>query len=314
MATRKYSLIPIMVNNHHIDAFLEMMAAEKGASALTLSAYRSDLAAAQAFIKKPLLHATTADIETYLAHLAAERGFAAATIARHLSALKRFYRFCLSENWRADHPLHHTTPPKTRRPLPHSLHEEEIDRLTTALTSMVGFYASRLICLVELAYGSGLRVSELVGLKTEQWEQQEHYLEITGKREKTRLVPLSAEAIHALSTYWPLREKQLAGRFSPWLFPSNKAGKTHLTRQSFGRMLKDLALKAGISQPLSPHMLRHAFASHLLNNGADLRSVQLLLGHSDIRTTEIYTHISQDQLRAELIERHPLETGLMKRK
>ena len=252
-------------------------------------------------------------IEDYLGDLA-ERGMAASTRARRLSALKQFHRFAFTEGWRDDDPASGIGGPARARKLPTALSEEETARLLAAAEAPEGAGKGRirLHCLVELLYATGLRVSELVGLPVAAMRGDPEMVMVRGKGGHERMVPLSAPARRTLAAWIAVRDGEEAklvaagGRASPFLFPSRgKDG--HLTRIAFYQALKTLAVKAGIDPArISPHALRHGFATHLLANGADLRTIQTLLGHADISTTEIYTHILDERLKRLVLERHPL--------
>lgn len=299
-----------------IDLFLDMMAAERGAAKNTLDAYRRDLEDAHHRLGTrgvDLMSAQTPDLETYLSDLAAE-GLSAATSARRLSALKRFYRFLLKDELRADDPAQGLTGPKKRRPLPKVLSEAEVDALFEAADQAEGAEGLRLRAMLELLYSAGLRVTELVTLPLSGFARAERCLTITGKGGRDRLAPLTDTALEAVAAYKAERETHLPGVAAPnravaerYLFPSATAKAGHLTRERFAQMLKDLAVEAGLAPvKLSPHVLRHAFATHLLARGADLRSVQTLLGHADVSTTEIYTHVLEARLKALVHDAHPL--------
>jgi integrase/recombinase XerD len=299
------------------EAFLEMMAVERNASPHTLSAYERDLQDAQAFLadRGGLKDALAPAVEAYFADLAA-RGLSAATAARRRSALRQFYRFCLEEGWRQDDPCRRVEAPKKGRPLPKILSREEVERLIAAAGARDGAengapngaHGVRLACLVELTYASGLRVSELLALRLDALARDPAFVIVKGKGGKERLAPLNAKARAAVKAYLEVRPGFLpkGDAANPWLFPSRGAG-GRLTRRRLGQLLDEAALTAGIDpERVSPHVLRHAFATHLLEGGADLRVVQTLLGHADISTTQIYTHIQQERLR-EVVERaHPL--------
>lgn len=302
-----------------LETFLEMMTVERGAALATVEAYRRDLtdfAAHLATRGRTLDDATTEDVAAHLADLAA-RGFEASTQARHLSALRQFHRFLYDEGFRADDPTGKIDAPKKRRPLPKVLSERDVDTLietaradAEATTDPLGApisaaeqaRARRLYCLLETAYASGLRVSELVSLPASAVRGDTPFLMVRGKGDKERLVPLSARARAAMTAHLETTRDNGRGG-SKWLFPSwSESG--HVTRQAFARDLKALAERIGIAPDrVSPHVLRHAFASHILAHGADLRVVQQLLGHADISTTQIYTHVLDERLR-ELVEAH----------
>jgi len=305
-----------------IERFLEMLSAERNAAANTQAAYLRDLEDAAEFMaarKTGLGDAATADLSAYLAVLA-KRGFAARSAARRLSALRQFFKFLVAENIRADDPSATLDGPKLGRPLPKLLDEGEMVRLIGVCAALDGPSGARLKALVELSYASGLRVSELVGMPLAAVLREQPVLIVRGKGSKERMVPLNAPARAALTAYLehrqsflPPKDSKAAQKTSPHLFPS-RGKEGHLTRQRFGQLLKDLAIKAGIApERISPHVLRHAFATHLLDHGADLRSLQKMLGHADIATTQIYTHVAGKRL-AELVEAHHPLAGPARRK
>lgn len=292
-----------------IELFLDMMTAERGAAANTIEAYRRDLGDLGDWLGgrgKALASAGGDDLRAYLAALS-RRGLATSTQARRTSALRRFYRFLAAEGLRRDDPAATLDTPRRGRPLPKTLSVEDVSRLLATARGLGGPQGLRMACLVEILYAAGLRVSELLTLPYPPLAGDRRFLEIRGKGGRERLAPMSPEAAAALEAYLAVRERFLdRGRPSPFLFPSRGAG-GHLTRQLFARALKGLARKAGIDETkLSPHVLRHAFASHLLAGGADLRSLQKLLGHADISTTQIYTHVLEERLRDLVHDVHPL--------
>jgi len=293
-----------------IEAFLEMMAVERAAARNTLTAYGKDLADAQAFLKprgRDLADASAEDIEAYFARLGA-LGLSPATAARRRASVRGFYRFVLGETWRADDPSRRVDAPKKGRPLPQVLSREDINRLIAAATARDGAAGLRLGCMVEVLYASGLRISELCGLTLAALARDPAYLIVKGKGGKERLAPLNGPARAAVKAYLPVRPSFVppGDKANPWLFASRgKSGA--LTPRRFAQMLGEAALAAGIDPAkVSPHGLRHAFATHLLEGGADLRAVQKLLGHADIATTQIYTHVAGDRLRAVVEAAHPL--------
>jgi integrase/recombinase XerD len=283
-----------------------MLAAERGAAPPTLAAYQSDLGDLAAFLAGSggaLEDADAPALHAYLAALTTRR-LAPPTLARRLSAMRQFFRFLVSDGTRADDPSAGLEAPRRGRPLPKILGEAEVARLIAA-AARPGAEGVRLRCLVEVLYATGLRVSELVGLPLAAAQRDPRFLLVRGKGGKERVVPLSAPARQALAAWLECRRLP-NGKASRWLFPSRGAA-GHLTRQRCGQLLKKLALAAGLDPALlSPHVLRHAFASHLLDHGADLRSVQQLLGHADIATTEIYTHVQSERLRRLVESAHPL--------
>jgi len=295
-----------------------MMSAERGAAMNTLASYERDLTDLMAFLSSrqaSLTEATTADLSAYLAHLSAQ-GFAASSQARRLSALRQFYKFLYSENVRTDDPTGILDAPRKGRSLPKTMSVTSV----TALLAKAAQEADqegpgqlariRMHLLLELLYATGMRVSELVSLPAKVLRHEGRFLMIRGKGDKDRVVLLSRTAIEAMERYDAARNKLVPKaqpkEVSPWLFPSaSKEG--HLPRQVFARDLKDIAIRAGLTpSAVSPHVLRHAFASHLLQNGADLRAVQELLGHSDISTTQIYTHVLEERLQELVQTHHPL--------
>lgn len=290
-----------MASGAQIEAFLEMMAVERDASPHTLAAYRRDLEDADGRLPGGLMGADAAALEAWYADLD-RRGLSAATAARRRSAVRQFYRFALGEGWRADDPSRRLEAPARGRPLPKVLSREEMDRLIAAAAARDGAAGARLACLVELAYASGLRVSELLGLKVAAVARDPACLVVRGKGGKERLAPLNAAARAAVKAWLAARGHDP----SPWLFPGR--GRTgRLTPRRFAQLLDQAALDAGLDPArVSPHVLRHAFATHLLEGGADLRVVQTLLGHADIGTTQIYTHVATDRLREVVERKHPL--------
>ena len=291
-----------------IEAFLEMMAVERDASPHTLSAYARDLNDAEEAAAGGLMAADETAIEGWFADLS-RRGLSPATQARRRSAVRQFYRFALAEGWRADDPSRRLDAPKQGRPLPKTLTSDEIERLIAAASAREGAAGVRLICLMELAYASGLRVSELLGLKVQAVRRDPTHLIVRGKGGKERLAPLNDAARTAVKAWLVQRDADKARADSSWLFPSGgKSG--HLTPRRFAQLLDQAALDAGIDPArVSPHVLRHAFATHLLEGGADLRIVQILLGHADIATTQIYTHVATDRLTQVMNTKHPLAKG-----
>ncbi len=295
----------------HVDAFLDMLVGERGATANTRLAYARDLADFGAFLsarRVALERAATDDLRAYLATLA---GVAPATAARRLSALRRFYRFLVSEGRRRDDPSSTIDSPRARRALPKVLSEAEVDRLLAAAEPRSGHEGARLVALLETLYATGLRVSELVGLPLGAIGRDRRFVLVRGKGGRDRMVPLSEPAAAALAAYLKARGRFMTAgredRQARWLFPSRTAAGGHLTRQRFAQLLKTLAIDAGIDpRRVSPHVLRHAFATHLLSHGADLRAVQEMLGHSDISTTQIYLHVQAERLSRLVEDHHPL--------
>ncbi len=303
-----------------IELFLDMLAAERGAGKNTLDAYRNDLADLSAHLSaagRNIAGATTDDLRKFLSALA-KRGFKASSLARRLSAVRQLYRFLYAEGKRGDDPAAVLEGPKRGRSLPKVLSIAAVDGLLTQARKAMEdakqppaqrLRAMRLLCLLEVLYATGLRVSELVALPASAAKRDQRMLVVRGKGGKERLVPLNQAAKRAMTEYLKMRGDAEPKAASKWLFPSfGEQG--HLTRQHFARELKSLGSACGIAPArLSPHVLRHAFASHLLHNGADLRVVQTLLGHADISTTQIYTHVLEERLKALVRDLHPLTDG-----
>jgi len=289
--------------NRHLEAFLEMLAAERGAARNTLAAYRSDLEDAAAFAARRAGEAPEAmgadTLRRYVAGLT-EAGLAPRTAARRLSALRQFHRFLAREGVRPDDPTEALDSPRQPALLPRPLREAEVEALIDAAGRLPPKRAPLAAAVIELLYGSGLRASELVELPAAALREDDPLVLVRGKGGKERLVPIGARAREAV------RAARRGGEGSRWLFPSRGAS-GHLTRQTLNNLLREAALVAGIDpERVSPHVLRHSFASHLLGRGADLRSLQLLLGHADIATTQIYTQVLEERLRALVEEHHPL--------
>ncbi|MDA0997696.1 MAG: site-specific tyrosine recombinase XerD [Proteobacteria bacterium] len=301
--------VPIWIEN-----FLDMMVSNRGAPPNTLDAYRRDMLDFAAFIARRHREPERASADHVRAYMRAisDKGLAPSTAARRLSTLRRFFRFVIEESGvRDDDPTSTQDGPKIGSRLPKFLSEGEVVRLLDAARAGKGKDGIRLTALLELLYATGLRVSELVTLPASAFLRQNPVLVVAGKGGKERMVPIGEPALDAVQDYLSVRERFLpksrprpaAARF---LFPSRSA-EGHLTRVRFGQMLKDLAIIAGIDpKRVSPHVLRHSFASHLLANGADLRALQQMLGHADISTTQIYTHVLEERLRALVEGAHPL--------
>jgi len=302
-----------------IEIFLEMLSAERGAAANTISAYRRDLEDFRNFLHRRarlIAAAAPPDISAYVAEASAT-GLKATSLARRLSAVRQLYKFLVAEGQVTADPTLGQAGPRKERALPKTLNVAEVDRLIETASQRAGkakglerLRAVRLHCLIEMLYATGMRVSELVSLPRDVLAGDARVLTIKGKGGRERLVPLNSKARAALEHYLQLgrepNDAVAATVATKWLFPS-KSTQGHLTRQRFGQDLKDLAAEAGLDPDrISPHVLRHAFASHLLDRGADLRSVQQLLGHADISTTEIYTHVLEERLKKLVHEHHPL--------
>jgi integrase/recombinase XerD len=291
------------------DLFLDMLAAERAASRNTRDAYAQDLKILAAHLKRKRTTLTEADTASLRSFLAAQNGLGMAprTAARRLSTLRQFYRFLLAEGLRQDDPSAQLDAPRQGRSLPKILGRDEVDALLEATRALPGLTGLRMVALLETIYATGLRVSELVTLPLSAVERDPAMLQVRGKGDKERLVPLGEPAREALSNWRTARAKlKLQAKPARYLFPS-RGKEGHLTRQRFAQLLKEVAIAAGIAPSrVSPHVLRHAFASHLLEGGADLRSVQMMLGHADIATTQIYTHVLDERLRSLVANHHPL--------
>lgn len=301
-------------DNRLIERFLEMMSAERGAAQNTLAAYQRDLSAYSAFLSAVgtgLQTAKAEHIRNYLAALDAE-GLKSSSAARKLSAVRQLHNFLYGEGIVRENPATAIDAPRMRRPLPKVMTTDDVTRLIEAAETRIGrlegkarFKAQRLYCLLELIYATGLRVSELVALKKQAIAKGPQFIVVKGKGGRERMVPVSQKAFAAVQAYLAALREQ-GDDETPWLFPSHGDG-GYLTRQHFALELKALALEAGFgADQVSPHVLRHAFASHLLAGGADLRAVQQMLGHADISTTQIYTHVQTDRLRSAVETHHPL--------
>lgn len=289
-----------------IDSFLEMLSAERGSAHNTIESYRRDLTLFAAHFGGDPQTAGSNDVRGYLAELE-RQGMAPSTAARRLSALRQFFRYLYSEGLRADDPTAAIDSPRRARSLPRILSEEEVDRLLGAARAMPGPEGIRLTALMEVLYASGLRVSELLSLPHPGVREDQRVLVVRGKGGRERMVPLNTAALETLAAYDAVRDHFIRRpQDARWLFPSRSRG-GHLTRQRFAQLVKELALTAGVDlRKATPHALRHAFASHLLANGADLRAVQQMLGHADISTTQIYTHVLKERLAALVNRHHPL--------
>jgi integrase/recombinase XerD len=297
-----------------VERFLEMMSAERGAARNTLTAYERDLSDYVDFLNSTgldLKQGRPEHLRYYLADLA-QRGLKPASAARKLSALRQLHNFLYAEGIVEENPATAIDPPRTRRPLPKVMTQKDVTRIIELAAGRIGrlegkarMKALRLHCLLELLYASGLRVSELVALKRQAVARAAQFITVKGKGGRERLVPVSRKASEAIAAYLAALKNEGLEE-GPWLFPSH-GEEGHLTRQHFALELKLLAAEAGLdADRISPHVLRHAFASHLLAGGADLRAVQQMLGHADIATTQIYTHVQSDRLRAAVETHHPL--------
>jgi len=297
----------------YIDLFLDMMLAERNASDNTRQAYLRDLTHTAAYLSKKgidLPKAEEKDLHDYI--IKELRASSEKTQARRLSSLRQYYRFLVSEKIRENDPTRNIDAPKQKKSLPKYLSEEEVMSLIKCVEMKSGAEGVRMRALLELLYATGLRVSELVSIPINAVSFERGVIQIIGKGDKERSVPIGDHAVIALQTWMKILSKKQK-KLSGFLFPSNRSKTGYITRQRFFQMLKDLGAEAGISSDrLSPHVLRHAFATHLIEHGADLRSVQTMLGHADIATTQIYTHVAKDRLTQTMIMHHPL--GDKKRK
>ena len=289
-------------NSDFLETFLDSLYLEQGVSENTLSAYRSDLDKFCQFLKgESLMTVTSLDIESYLAYRV-DLGLKPRSTARSISALKRFYQYFVREKRIASSPLENIAQPKAGQSLPKTLSEAEVDALLSApnIEEPMGL---RDKAMLELLYATGLRVTELVGLRMEQINLRQSVVFVKGKGNKERLVPLGEEAMYWLEQFLKGGRAQMIKHATDFVFPSKRG--VGMTRQTFWHRIKHYAILASIESDLSPHTLRHAFATHLLNHGADLRVVQMMLGHSDLSTTQIYTHVANERLKSVHSEHHP---------
>lgn len=313
--------LPARPQHPTVDGFLNMLASERNAAQNTVFAYQRDLADISKYLEERNMSidkSRTDDLRNYLAYLSAlpNKGLRGAnvavrTIARRLSAMRQYFQYLIGEGLRKDDPTSNIESPKQTRTLPKILSEDQVTNLIQTASKKKGPDGKRLVTLLEVLYATGLRVSELVGLPLSAISADRRSIMIKGKSGKERVMPLSEPARRALNAYLEVRHLFiLPGREAvqkKWLFPSRTSEKGHLTRQRFAQILKDLGDDAGMELgAVSPHVLRHAFATHMLNRGADLRSVQKMLGHADIATTQIYTHMLSDKMKDMVKEHHPL--------
>ena len=289
-----------------------MLAAERGAAKNTLLSYERDLRIIGEAMNKPLLSIDVDEVRDYLAHLEAQK-LSRATQMRRLSTMRQFYKFLCAEGIRADNPVANLDSPQKQRTLPKVLSQDDVNRLLK--TAREGFEKKaslssiRLLALLEMLYATGLRTSELLDLPKSAVQNSRQFIVIKGKGGRERIVPLSQQAKNVVSEYVRFLNKTSKFSESNWLFPS-RGGSGRLSRVRLFQQLKALAVEAGINpKNISAHVLRHAFATHLLANGADLRSVQKMLGHADISTTQIYTHVLDERMKALVVEKHPLSDG-----
>ena len=297
--------------NPFVDSFLNILVAERGATVNTVSAYLNDISHFKEHLNKNEAYSrietcSKESITNYIEHLS-KRGLKTRTIARRLSTLRQFFLFLQSENHRADNPTKNIDGPRQIRSISKLLSEEEVEQLFKNANQIVGPEGIRLVCLLEIAYATGLRVSELISLPNTALSRDQNILLVRGNGGKERLVPLTNSAIESINSYREVRHLFLKSRRdSKFLFPS-RSREGFLTRRRVGQLLKDLAVASNINpQKVSPHVLRHAFATHLLDHGVDLRSLQKMLGHADISTTQIYTHVLSKRLMSVISSHHPL--------
>ncbi len=290
------------------DAFLNMMAAEVGASVNTIDSYRRDLEQFCLFLGvKPYSQVTKDDVASFVQWLS-KKGYASKSVARKISVLRDFFKFLYTEKVIKKNPMTNIVSPKQEKPLPKFLSESDVKKLIETAANSKNLAQKRTAVMIELMYACGLRVSELVGLPLNCISPEKKQILVLGKGSKERLVPIAEQTIKNVQDYLEYREAFIKnGRRSVWLFPSKNSASGHITRDAFFKNLKETAVLCGVDYRLVfPHVLRHSFATHLLNRGADLRSVQKMLGHESIGTTEIYTHILSDKLIKTVQEKHPL--------
>lgn len=297
--------------NPLIDSFSNMLVAERGATVNTVSAYLNDISHFEKYlieneIDSKIENCSKDSISNYIRYLS-RNGLNPRTATRRLSSLRQFFLFLQSENHRSDNPTNNVDGPRQIKSLPKLLSEEEVEQLFEQANQIVGPEGIRLVCLLEIVYATGLRVSELISLPNAALTQDQNILLVRGKGGKERLVPLTISAIDSINAYREVRHVFLkSNRESKFLFPS-RSKEGFLTRRRVGQLLKDLAIASNINpEKVSPHVLRHAFATHLLDHGADLRSLQKMLGHADISTTQIYTHVLSKRLVSVVSSHHPL--------
>lgn len=288
-------------NEQYLESFLDNLYLEQHVSDNTLSAYRSDLDKFSQFIKKDLLSAKAQDIQSYLAYRV-DLGLKPRSTARSMSALKRFYQYFIRQKQLIDSPMINIAQPKAGQSLPKTLSESEVEALLNAPNTQEPM-GLRDKAMLELLYATGLRVSELVGLRMEQINLRQGVVFVKGKGNKERLVPLGEESMHWLELFLKTGRAEMIKHATDFVFPSKRG--VGMTRQTFWHRIKHYAILAQVESPLSPHTLRHAFATHLLNHGADLRVVQMMLGHSDLSTTQIYTHVANERLKSVHQQHHP---------
>lgn len=302
-----------------INNFLETIAIEKAASKNTIESYQNDLGSFKAFIEKDkidIAHISTDHIRKFIVSLSAQH-LEATTIARKISAIRQFFTFLYTEQIIKENPSLNIDIPKIRQNLPSVLSEEEVTKLIEIAYQDTSTYGLRNVAMLELLYASGMRISELISLKLSHLQinhnQIKPYIMITGKGNKERIIAINQKSIDALKEYMLIRESLMKMKKDQWLFPSKQSGQGHITRQYFAKILKKIAIETGIrTKDVSPHKVRHSFATHLLNNGADLRIIQELLGHKSVSTTQIYTHVANEKLKSTVENFHPLSRIMKK--
>ncbi|MBE6444838.1 MAG: site-specific tyrosine recombinase XerD [Alphaproteobacteria bacterium] len=297
----------------YINDFLDMMVAELGASPNTIASYRLDLEQFDYQCKMSLTDVTEHDISDFISWLN-RQAYAVRTVARKISVLRDFYKFLYSEKEISSNPMAYISLPKAEKPLPKFLSVADIEKMIETAQNKPSYQMQRVAVMIELMYACGLRVSELIGLPENCINFDKKQIMVRGKGNKERLIPIASRAVRSIEDYLRYYREQFIkeGRKSIWLFPSKTSKSGHMTKDAFYKDLKILAVQSGISpQKVSPHVLRHSFATHLLQRGADLRSVQKMLGHADISTTEIYTHIMSEELMERVVANHPLSQKLV---
>ena len=296
-----------------ISSFLETIAVERGASKNTITSYKADLTSFTAFLTESnvsLEHVNT-DIIRKFVTLLSKQQLESATIARKISAIRQFFTFLYTEQLIHTNPTLNIDTPKSKQNLPSVLSEGEITTLIEAAYKDHTSHGIRNVAMLELLYASGMRISELISLKLSHLQIHNHYIRpyilITGKGDKERIIAINQKSINALKEYLLIRKEFINLKTDPWLFPSKQSEQGHITRQYFAKLLKKIAIEANIHvKSISPHKVRHSFATHLLNNGADLRIIQELLGHKNVSTTQIYTHVANEKLKSTIENFHPL--------
>lgn len=293
--------------------FLETIAIERGASKNTIESYKNDLLGLQTFLdnEKISIENTDVDVLRKFVTSLSKQSLESATIARKISAIRQFLTFLYTEQIIKVNPALHLDPPKTKQNLPSVLSEDEVSKLIETAYQDTTPYGLRNVAMIELLYASGMRISELISLKLSHLQISNQYIKpyilITGKGEKERIIAINQKSIQALQKYLTVRDKFIKLKTDQWLFPSKQSSQGHITRQYFAKILKKISMEADINiKNISPHKVRHSFATHLLNNGADLRIIQELLGHKNVSTTQIYTHVANEKLKNTIDDFHPL--------